>query len=102
MFNKVQYTDLPELKDDVETIIAVAILADSDNTYHIMPPPHRHSDIIKKLADKGIPRPIVGKQGFITSQWRFVDRFDALDIALKAGQVMSGKDCGVLFSNDIW
>lgn len=74
--------------------------------------PGRHGDVIRQMATVGIPIPIVGQQGFLTSDGLFVDRITARKIAAEAGQII--KSCvgtdGVpftrehveLFSEDVW
>ena len=56
---------------------------------------YRHHDILQRFGKEVIP----GKQGFYTSCGRFVDRGEAMRIAVEAGQV-SGK--GKLYSEDLY
>lgn len=73
--------------------------------------PGRHHDVIREMARAGIPTPITGAQGFITSTGRFVGREEGRRIAVAQGQLIpcAGED-GVpfvrehreLFSEDVW
>ncbi len=60
----------------------------------------RHDLVIKEMILKYGFDKIVGEQGFVTSDGRFVDREEAANIAFVAGQIPEKKDC--LFSEDIW
>lgn len=77
-----------------------------------VPRPGRHGDVIRAMATAGIPIPINGAQGFVTSDGLFVDRKRARLIAAHAEQIIKscvGRD-GVpfqreheeLFSEDVW
>lgn len=77
-----------------------------------VPRPGRHGDVIREMASAGIPIPINGTQGFLTSDGLFVDRRHARKIAVFAEQLIKpcvGPD-GVpfqrehdeLFSEDLW
>jgi len=89
------------LPDDEGYIVAAAIK--QGNMICSVPKPGRHHDVIREMARAGIPIPIDGEQGFLTSEGLFVGRRLAKDIALMAGQVLSGRG-GVreLFSEDVW
>lgn len=66
----------------------------------------RHSDILSKFqcADTKCNLPLV--QGFLTSKNRFVQRFEAYQIALEAGQVekseLKGIHHRILISEDLY
>lgn len=81
-----------------EKIAGVAIQFE-DGSVWTLPRPARHSDVIAARASatgcKGS-----GRQGFITSRDRFVDRVEAVNIALAAGQIRQRK--ARLFSEDLW
>lgn len=72
--------------------------------------PGRHYHVIRKMAASGIPIPITGTQGFVTSDGLFVDRVTAMKIALEAEQLLPKSCNGVpytqenrqLFSEDLW
>lgn len=70
-----------------------------------LPPPARHHDVIRWIAESngvGINGP--DEQGFISSDGVFVSRKEALEIALKANQVLNINNirAGRLFSEDLW
>lgn len=73
-------------------ITHVAILL--NNMVFRLPAPYRHHDVIKALADLGLPWPIKGTQGFTNASGSFYDRVNA---ALAVG--ITG---GELFSEDLW
>lgn len=89
---------------NVTHIVAVAIVSDYDGVCYWLAPPNRHHNLIHGLAESGFPTPIAGKQGFITNEYKFVDRIEAAEIALAAGQVLGGKLYAPpnLFSEDLW
>lgn len=64
--------------------------------------PARHHDVIREMARAGIPIPIVGEQGFITSDGVFVGRRLAKLIAGRAGQIIGERRSESLFSEDLW
>lgn len=76
-----------------------------DGAVHTVERPGRHHDIIRELAEAGFKTPIGGVQGFVTSKGVFVDRKEALTIALDSKQVTIDK-CHApktgLFSEDLW
>lgn len=69
-----------------------------------LPAPARHHDVIRLIADEnriGINGPDI--QGFLDSNGHFVNRTDALLIALKVGQVLDPAQTGrELYSEDLW
>ena len=67
-----------------------------------LPRPARHHDILHTMYDAGLD-PNVAKQGFLTSEGRFVDRMLACTLAQRAGQIVKkhGPD-NELFSEDMW
>lgn len=84
-----------------------------DGTTWSVPQPGRHHDVLKLIAlcQPGVEH-IGGEQGFVTTKGRFVDREEARQIAVAAGQLIAscrGPD-GVpytrehreLFSEDVW
>jgi hypothetical protein len=89
------------LPDDEGYIVAAAIK--QGNMICSVPKPGRHHDVIRGMARAGIPIPIDGEQGFLTSEGLFVGRKLAKDIALMAGQILSKNgDQRQLFSEDVW
>ena len=85
---------------EVEKIIAAAIMMNEYFTA-MVPNPGRHADVIHELAKAGLKIPIKGAQGFITSTGRFVNRLDAKEVAIKAGQVTQ-TEFDELYSEDVW
>ena len=84
-----------------ERIIAAALFYNA--VICTLPAPARHGDIIHAIANS-VDRtlwPINGPQGFITDTGRFVDRKEAMRIAVLAGQVEAG-DVPDLYSEDLW
>lgn len=70
-----------------------------------VPRPGRHHDVIREMAKAGIPIPINGEQGFLTSDGLFVNRRLGLDIALVEEQLIQktgGVGSELLFSEDVW
>ena len=70
-------------------------------------PCHRHADafyIISQLLDRDeIDKPRT-EQGFLTHDDRFLNRYDAMQEAIRCGQVPFGADklCAELYSEDLW
>lgn len=61
----------------------------------------RHNEIIMHMMEDGEKPPFfITEQGFITSTGRFVDRYEAAEVAIRAGQVTSHVSC--LSSEDVW
>lgn len=85
-----------------ETIAQVAIQY-TDGRVFTLPRPARHGDLIKYMIDEcGIPRPYSRGQGFLTSKGRFVEREEALIIALNANQCIRQTHPSMLFSEDLF
>lgn len=61
---------------------------------------YRHHDILIRF--RGEVSTQQEDQGFYTSRGRFVDRKEAFEIAKSAGQIETGEDRGVLFSEDLY
>ena len=87
-------------------IVAAAIQLLRGGLVVSVPPPGRHHTIIHALVECGAPAPIGGCQGFLTDSGAFVDRYQAMGIAVAANQLIPrtgqyGPD-GPLFSEDLW
>lgn len=80
-------------------IIAAAIKV--GNRLYFIPKPARHHNIIHQMAKNGL-KPYLGIQGFITSDDRFVDRAEAMEIAIRSGQFVQLINRKELFSEDLW
>ena len=62
----------------------------------------RHADIFETMFKLRIQyEKTTHEQGFLTSNDRFVDRYEAVDIALAAGQI-SDTNIKILYSEDVW
>ncbi len=72
--------------------------------------PSRHGDVFIVMQKAGFALDSLyahgceETQGFITSEGRFVDRVEAMEIAIEADQVVSGNSIHgkELFSEDVW
>lgn len=83
-----------------ERIISVAISA--FGVVASLPAPARHGDVLRKLYDFN-PLVLGGDcQGFLTSAGRYVNRRDAAEIALTAGQTDKLIAAPDLYSEDLW
>jgi hypothetical protein len=70
----------------MEMINQVAIR--KDGQVHSLPRPARHVDLLHKIRDAGEDR--AGYEyGFLTNVGRFVDRFEAWEIAQESGQMQT-------------
>lgn len=83
----------------LEFILHAAIRVDED-VFATAQKPKRHCDIICGLAK--LKRPVSGEQGFMTSTGRFVDRFEAMNIAKEVGQIGREHKNKRLYSEDLW
>lgn len=87
----------------MRTIASVAIRYEG-RTYSL-PPPSRHHHIIRMIAEEnGVGVHGDEEQGFLDSDGAFLNRKQALDVALAAGQVLDPANirAGRLFSEDLW
>lgn len=69
----------------------------------------RHGYIIQQMVDVGFLDPESGsqrvsfeEQGFVTSEGRWVDRKEAMQLAIDAGQLEYREQFPELFSEDLW
>ena len=83
-----------------ETIAAAAI-RDSAGKLTTARRPFRHCDIVLELAKAGDEAALYGDKGFVTSAGRFVERGEAMTIAVAAGQVKQGAK-QELNTEDLW
>ena len=83
----------------------VIIYTKTDKRYEF--PCHRPADafyiISQFMAPEDIDKPRT-EQGFLTNDGRFLNRYDAMQEAIRCGQVPSGADklCAELYSEDLW
>lgn len=86
------------MTNDEEKITHVAVRSPRTGKVLCLGPPYRHSDLLISTdsADSG-------ELGFSTSSGRFVDRFDALQVAIAANQIKTSKDMRIqlLYSEDL-
>lgn len=88
-------------KARVEWIKAAAIKL-SDSSVVTLPPPARHHNILRHMADRSWPH-FNSFQGFVTNLGRFVDREEACVLAREAGQIkVKTGPADKLFSEDLW
>ena len=87
-------------------IEAVAVLDVGRQNMYVMPPPNRHHHVIRGMMENGI---VAGKEGFITDEFKFVDREVALIYAMSNKQLRirpaaspSDYAGSELFSEDLW
>lgn len=70
-------------------------------------PCHRHADafyiISQFVGASEIDKPRT-EQGFLTNEDQFLNRYDAMQEAIRCGQVPPGSDklCAELYSEDLW
>jgi hypothetical protein len=69
-----------------------------------LPAPSRHSDVIRIIKEDTENPFCFDVQGFLDNEGIFVDRREALDIALKANQIIDINNIRAnrLFSEDLW
>lgn len=88
----------------METIVAAAVKVDSK--VYSLPAPARHPDILDYIADidvKLLQRPHYHCEGFLTSENRFVSRYDAAQIARRAKQIINPDYMhDILYTEDLW
>lgn len=70
-------------------------------------PCHRHADafyIISQFLEPDEIDKSKTEQGFLTHDGTFLNRYDAMQEAIKCGQVPPGADklCAELYSEDLW
>lgn len=73
----------------------------------IIIPCHRHADafyIISQLLDRDEIDKRKTEQGFLTEADEFLNRYDAMDEAIKCGQLPpeAKEKCAELYSEDLW
>lgn len=72
---------------------------------YALPAPNRHPNVIEMISRAtGVTQDIAGTQGFLDDRGKFLNRKNALAVALKAGQVKCPDSirAGQLFSEDVW
>ena len=70
---------------------------------HFCERPFRHHDLIRMIVERDPSQaPVVGEQGFMTHDLRFIGRVGAKQMAYAAKQIKSLKGSDHLFSEDLW
>ena len=103
------YLDRADAAEPGVTCIQCAAIRYHTGDVYWLPKPARHHDVIHYMVSAvGLPKPIKSSetQGFLTNKNEFVDRRQAAQIALAAGQVKNVSDMRgcppILFSEDVW
>ena len=81
-------------------IVGVAIK--KEQTVFYLPEPYRHNDVIKMMTTEYSEKKPFALQGFITDDWRFLDRKNAAIYALYNKQCKKLIAPPRLFSEDLW
>ncbi len=81
-------------------LLSTAIQAENGQPYSL-PHPAPHHDILQDLYNHGITLDDGYTEGFRLTDGSFVDREEALLVAIESGQLDSGKTEGFLFSNEV-
>lgn len=62
----------------------------------------RHADCFEQLYESWVYDKEKVEQGFYTDGGNFIDRYDAMDLALKNGQLAQPTEYRELYSEDLW
>jgi hypothetical protein len=74
-----------------------------DGEVYSLPRPNRHSDVIKKMVELGLPTPISCRDsGFLINGRTYVNRKEAVRIAIGSGEVKNLISPPDLYSEDLW
>ncbi len=75
-----------------------------DGVVWSLPSPNRHHDVINYIYEhKQDEKMVIGEQGFLNNEGKFLDRKEALYIAVQAGQLIRKTfPENELFSEDLW
>lgn len=82
------------------TIVAAACV--KNGLTFTMPPPARHHHILQNMPVGEQWTVFPEEQGFLTSEGKFVSRFQAAAIAIRARQILEPQWGRELFSEDLW
>ena len=88
-----------------ERIVAAALRVNGE--IWSLPPPVRHNHLTyawsqSHWVDDGPTKMPKHDSGFLTSEGRFVERIEAVEIAVAAGQIDAPKWPPRLYSEDLW
>jgi len=75
-----------------------------DEVVWSLPSPNRHHDVINHIYEhRQDKKMVIGEQGFLNNEGVFLDRKEALDIAVQANQLIRKTfPENELFSEDLW
>lgn len=98
--------DADAMSAGTERIVGVALMAPTAGL-HVLARPNRHHDVINMMIKLGRrQQAFMAEQGFVTNHGRYVNRREALAIALAAQQVSEDlrpvPGLPELFSEDLW
>ena len=89
------------MPDEVRRVVAAAVQLGDE--IHTLPPPKRHHHVLWKMDADGLnamdPAQV---QGFIDQAGQFLDRLEAANVAIAAGQIDALQWPPRLFSEDLW
>lgn len=100
------FLDRYRAQADASEKVDVSVIIHPDGTYFAVSRPGRHHDLVRHMASlnkAGLAN--VSKQGFITTHGRFVDRKEALRIAVEQEQLLDMSEDArrsELFSEDLY
>lgn len=84
---------------------AICLYRDDEDQYPFIYTAKRHADIYELLHKSNIKYSRwCSIEGFMTDTFRFVDRYEAKHIAVKAAQLIVPMEetCAALYSEDVW
>lgn len=87
----------PSSKSPETEIIVKAAIWFGGKVYSLAPPA-RHPDIVRHFGGFGGPT----QYGFLTNDNMFVNRLEAMKIAVSAGQLLAPSDKPELYTEDLW
>ena len=87
----------------MKSITHVAIKTE-DEVVWSLPSPNRHHDVIDLIYERRQDgKMVTGEQGFLDSEGKFLDRKEALHVAVEADQLIRKTfPENELFSEDLW
>lgn len=75
----------------------------SDGGIFSFPAPYRHHHLLWSMSKiLRMESPVIGDEGFVTSEGKFIDRVAGAELALKNGQAMRIISPPMLTSEDLW
>lgn len=84
-------------------MIEACVIKDDQGNIITLPRPARHHNIIWYMNSIGYDVPIIGEQGFINEEGKFLKRKEAKIEAIKCNQILKGRGTTLqLYSEDLW